>query len=185
MPTVKRGNAKVMEQLNFRLKQLEGIVSKVGWFQSAKYEDGTPAAYVAAIQELGCEQKSIPPRPFMRPTAIEQAPSWGRTAAQGARAVVNGKADVQTVMQAIGLQAEGDVAATIANVQSPPLSPVTIELRAMKQRNPDLRVTAATVGEAARRVREPGYVAPSNVSTKPLNDTGFMISTLTHVVEAG
>lgn len=28
-------------------------VAKVGWFPSAKYEDGTPVAYVAAIQEYG------------------------------------------------------------------------------------------------------------------------------------
>jgi hypothetical protein len=87
-------------------------------------------------------------------------------------------------MEALTITAEGDVAEHIANVTSPPLSPITIELRAMKKRDPGLVITARTVGIAAQRVKEAGYATP-DVSAKPLNDTGFLIATLTSdVVEA-
>lgn len=182
MADVKRSNPKAFEKLNFRLKQLAGMVSKVGWFETAKYEDGTPVALAAAANELG--HGKTPPRPMLRPTAIKDATEWAKTAGKGAREVIHGNASIHDVMEAIGLQAEGGVAKTISETLNPALSPVTIELRAMKQRDPNLVVTAKTVGIAAARVKTPGYVAPTGVSTKPLIDTGLMIATLTHITES-
>ncbi len=53
------------------LKRLQKALSaadksdlQVGWFESAKYDDGTPVAGVAAIQEFGSAKNRIPPRPF-------------------------------------------------------------------------------------------------------------------------
>lgn len=181
MATVKRSNPKAFETLDAKLKELEGVQAKVGWFSSAKYEDGTPVAYVAAIQELG--HGPIPPRPYMRPTAKQERGKWGATVANGAKQVLAGKTTVNDVMQKIGSVAEGDVLQAIVDITTPPLSAITIQLRAMKKRNPDLKITGKTVGEAAAIVNDPDYVAPTDVSTKPLNDTGTMIATLTHVVE--
>lgn len=183
MPEIKRSNKKAFETINAKLKALEGVQSKVGWFKTAKYEDGTPVAYVAAIQELGSPANSIPPRPFMRPTVDEKRKHWSEIAAQGARNALTGKTKVESVLEVLGEQAEGDILDAIVQITSPPLSPVTIELRAMKKRNPNLRITGKIVGEAAARVHEMGYKSPSGVSTKPLNDTGHMIATLTHITE--
>ena len=137
-------------------------------------------AYVAAIQELGAATGHgvIPPRPFMRPTAIEKREEWIKLAAQAARGMVMGIRSAKAVMELLTRKAEEDVADKIVSITEPPLSPVTIELRAMKKRAPSLRVTARTVGEAARKVNTPGYTPPSGVSTKPLNDIGMMIATL-------
>lgn len=53
MPTIRRSNPGAFETLRTRLKELDGKVAKAGWFETSKYEDGTPVAYIAAIQEFG------------------------------------------------------------------------------------------------------------------------------------
>ena len=176
---LKQSNPKAFETIALALKSLSGLTGKVGWFPGAEYEDGTPVAYVAALNEVG--HGSTPPRPFMRPTAIEEKKEWSSIAAQGSREVVKGRLTGEGVMEILTKKAEDDVAKTITALTSPPLSPVTIEIRAMKKRNPDLKVTGAIVGQAAEKVKQPGYETP-NVSVKPLNDSGHMINTLTHVV---
>ena len=40
---------------------------KVGFFSTAKYEDQTPVATVAAVQEFGAPKASIPERPLLPP----------------------------------------------------------------------------------------------------------------------
>lgn len=181
MAQITRSNPKAFEAIYLHLSQLAKVQGKVGWFESSKYEDGTPVAYVAAIQELG--SGPIPPRPFMRTTAAKEKDKWSQTAAMAAKSVIKGDATAKQAMELITFQAEGDVSKTIASITSPALSPITIELRAMKARNPGLKITGATVGEAAAKVNSPGYQTPS-VSTKPLVDTGHMIATLTHIVES-
>lgn len=178
-----RSAPKAFEKLDLALKALAGIQGKVGWFESAKYENGTPVAYTMSLNEMG--DGPTPPRPFMRPTAIDKKKEWVDIAAEGARRVLAGNASPQTVMELLTTKAEGDVSKTITDLTAPALSPITIEIRAMKKRNPNLKVTGATVGEAAARVNAPGYVAPTGVSTKPLNDTGRALATLTHIVENG
>lgn len=65
-----------------------------------------------------------------------------------------------------------DIQKSITETNAPPLSEITIQLRAMKKADPDLVVTGATVGEAADRARR--GVSTAGVSTKPLVDTGTM-----------
>ena len=181
MPKITRSNPKAFETLELKLKELEKIQAKTGWFETSRYEDGTPVAFAAALNELG--HGNTPARPFMRPAAMDHKGEWAETAAKGARAVLNGDMPPKSVMELVAAQSQSDVLDAIVEVHSPPLSPVTIEIRAMKKRNPDLKVTGTTVGEAARKVHAPGYQQPSGVSVKPLNDSGLMIATLTHVVE--
>lgn len=177
---VVRSNPKAFETLKLRIKSLQGLEGRVGWFPSAKYESGTPVAFVMALNELG--HGKTPPRPTIRPTAINQREAWAELAAKGAKGVINGTLAPDGLMELITIQAEGDLKQAILDLTEPALSPITIELRAMKKRNPNLRITGAIVGAAARRVREPGYVTP-DVSVKPLIDTGYAIATLTHTVE--
>src|ERR1700761_5955410 len=53
MASLKRQNPKAFEQLSVKLKELDGLELRVGWFESPRYEDGTPVAGVAAVQEFG------------------------------------------------------------------------------------------------------------------------------------
>lgn len=181
MAKITRSNRKGFIVLLDRLKELSGINTRVGWFPAAKYENGTNVAYVAAIQEFG--SGPIPPRPFFRTAVAKEKTTWKSNAAQGAKAVLKGTATAHGVMDALGERAQEDVKETINQITSPPLSPVTLELRAMKHKNPNLRVTGKTVGEAAARVRQPGYKLAAGTPTKPLIDTKLMITTLTHITE--
>lgn len=181
MTEIKRGNPKGFETLAARLKELDGIETRVGWFPSAKYENGTPVAYVAAIQEFG--HGPIPPRPFFRPTIMAEENNWRQYAAQGARAVLKGAATAHDVMDGLGERAQEDVKETINQITAPPLSPITLELRAMKHKNPGLKITGTLVGEVARKVRQPGYQLASGTPDKPLIDSKLMITTLTHTTE--
>lgn len=149
------------ERLRIALEALDGKVGKVGWFESAVYPDGTQAAYVAAIHEYGYPEGGIPPRLGMRETADAKRGEWAGVAAQGAKAILEGKATAGAVMEAVGLKAAGDMRKRIATVQTPPLKPDTIRAR---QRQ---RADKKTVGNL----------------TKPLVDTGFLLGSLTNTVE--
>ena len=149
------------KNLEQALKQLEDKVGKVGWFEKSKYEDGTPVAYVATIQEYGYPEGNIPPRPFMRPTIAEKQGEWTKIIESGSRAVLNGKAQAKDVLEAVGLKAAGDIRKKISTITAPPLSPRTIEARRAK------RADKKTIG----------------LLTKPLIDTGIMLGTLTNTVE--
>lgn len=181
MATVKRTNPKALEKINLKMKQLEGVETKVGWFETSKYEDGRPVAAVAAGNELGIQSRNIPARPFMRPASIDNASAWSLVAQRGAQAILRGDATAQQVMEALGLKSEGDIAKKISEIVSPPLSPITLGVRKYKQEGKP--VTGATIGEIARLLHE-GLLDVSGISTKPLNDTGHMIATLTHSTES-
>lgn len=181
MVTVRRENPKGFENLLGKLKELAGIETRVGWFPSATYPDGTKVAAVAAIQEFGAGP--IPPRPFFRPTITTEQTSWAGYAAHGAKAVLAGKTTAFDVMDGLGERAQEDVKEMINQITAPPLSPITLELRAMKHKDPSLRITGRLVGEVAAKVRQPGYKLAAGTPDKPLIDTKTLITTLTHTTE--
>ena len=153
-------------------------VAQVGWFPSAKYEDGTPVAYVATVQEYGAPEVSIPPRPFMRPTVEQSKAAWMLLMRQGVLAVAEDRVTADEVLEGVGLQTAGDIRKAIASVTSPALSPTTLMLR--KWRREGRKITGKTVGEAAAAVAAGESVA--GVNADPLRDTGLMIATLTNAV---
>lgn len=176
---MRRDNPKAFATLDARLKELAGVETKVGWFESATYPDGRPVAAVAAGNELGIPSRSIPARPFMRPTASEQKPKWGGTSGMLAKRVLVGKMTAVEAMDALGLVAEGDISKTIASIWAPPLSPIT--LMARKYREEGKKVTGATIGEIAGKIK--AGKGEFSANTKPLNESGHMIATLTHITE--
>lgn len=159
MATVRRvagPGAKVLQNLLAGVK--DNKQERVGWFESARYEDGTPVAYVAAIQNYGYPRGGIPSRNFMETTIGEREVVWRQIATQGAQGILRGQGNVATVLDMIGQQASGDIAKTIASIYDPPLKPATI---------------------AARRRRRADKKTVGNL-TKPLVDSGLMISTVTN-----
>jgi hypothetical protein len=180
MVEVKRDNPNAFKTLAESLSALEGVTGKVGWFESAQYPDGTPVAYVAAIQEFGSPANKIPSRSFMRSTAAESDKKWKETAARVSARVLEKKMTAKDAMEALTLQAEGDVAAKIASIQAPPLSQITLGVRKYKQMG--RKISGATIGEIAHKLDE-GTLDVSGVSTKPLVDSAVMVNSLSHVVE--
>lgn len=157
---VKRTVNKMSADFLAALNAMKNPKAEAGWFESAKYPDGTPVAYVATIQEFGSPKNSIPPRPFMRPTLAEKSGEWKALALRGAKAMARGNETIGTVMEKLGSKAAGDIRKTISNVNSPALKDATIKARLSKRAN------KKTVGNL----------------TKPLVDTGLMLSTCTHKV---
>ncbi|CAB4132152.1 hypothetical protein UFOVP138_61 [uncultured Caudovirales phage] len=157
-------------------------VAKIGFFESARYPDGTPIAYIASIQEYGVESQSIPARPFFRPTIDENRAKWQQDFSKLVKRVSNGKMEEKQAYDAIGLLASGAVAKTIATLTAPPLSKIT--LLARKYRLAGGKVTGATIGMFAAQVKKNPDIDVSGVSVKPLNDTGMLLAHLTHTVES-
>lgn len=158
---VKRVASPERERITLASKELADLQCKVGFFPSAQYADGTPVAYVAAIQEFGYAEGGIPPRPFFRPTIDAQQQAWRDLVAKAVRGIPSGKRTAKQVMEALGSLAAGDIRKTIVTLESPPLAPSTIYAR-QHRKNP----------------------AP-NSSVKPLVDTRVMYPAVQHVVETG
>lgn len=138
------------------LEELGRKEIKVGFFESAKYPDGTPIAYVAAIQEFG--HGPIPPRPFMRPAEQQNAAKWQKGIAAGVKAALNGSITIEHALEQVGMVAAGDVRKAIKAVTAPPLADSTVSAR-------------------QRRLK-----GKKSASTKPLVDSGQMIQAVTSAV---
>ncbi len=163
-----------------RVEEFKGNVAQAGFFPGQAYADGTPIAYVGAIQEYGDPSHNIPSRSFMRAAAKEDSEHWSEDMKRGLRAVLRGTTSAENVLEQVGGAMAADIQAQIAAIDSPPLSPITVMLRGMRRNDPGLVVTGKTVGEAARRVedKETNYGA----STKPLVDLGIMEAAVTSKV---
>lgn len=144
-----------------RVQGFADVSGKVGFFESAKYPDGTPVAYVASIHEFGYAEGNIPPRSFMRPTIAAESKEWTKQFGFGAKRVANGEMTATQVMDAVGLAAAGSVAKTIAGIQNPPLKDSTVKAR--QHRYADTKTTGNL--------------------TKPLVDTAVMVNAITHLTE--
>lgn len=138
------------------LEQLAHKEVRVGFFEHSRYPDGTPIAYVAAIQELG--HGPIPPRPFMRPAEQQNKGKWVAGIAKGVSAALDGSMAIDHALEQVGMVAAADVKKAIKAVTAPALSDATIRARASKKKS------------------------KGNVGAKPLVDTGQMIQAVTSVV---
>lgn len=152
------------KNLRNALRQLDGVVGKVGWFENSRYPDDkrTPVAAVAAQNELGNPSKRIPARPFILPTIHEKSNEWAKIVENGSRAVIEGRRSMTDVMEVLGQKAAADIRKKISTIWEPPLSPYTIAARLSRKTN------KKTIGNL----------------TKPLIDTGLMYGTLINTVEA-
>lgn len=103
----------------------------------------------------------VPPRPFMRPTAERETNNWLSIIANGAKAIMAGKATGMQVMDGLGLNAAAEIARSITQVFSPPLKKSTIRARLRA------RADKKTVG----------------LLDKPLEDSRLMLDSVNHTVE--
>lgn len=114
------------DRLHIALQDLGGLTGKTGYFETARYTDGTPVAYVATIHEFGYPAGGIPARPTMRPTADAKRAEWAETMRKGAKAALNGQMTARDALERLVLVAAGDISDTIAALNTPALDPRTI-----------------------------------------------------------
>ena len=153
------------------------MVAQVGVPSGLAYEGGTSVAYVAAIQEMGAPEVSIPARPFFKPAIAHHSDEWAGVMKGLVPKVGSGQSEAFDVLDAVGRVAVADIQQEIANVNSPALSPITVMLR--KWRKDGMTITGKTVGEAAAAVAagdDPGS------DDKPLNDTGLLLASIRNAV---
>ena len=160
--------------LDKALRDLANRVSKpavlrAGFLETAKYPDGQSVAEVAAIQNFGAPGAGIPARPFFTNAVARGSGEW---AGKLAALLKLTDYDAEKALAMMGPVIAFDIQKSITETNAPPLSEVTLQLRKMRQENPDLEVTGATVGEAAARAK--AGVSTAGVSAKPLVDSGTM-----------
>jgi hypothetical protein len=146
------------------LKDRANEISKphliVGWFGSNRYDEKTTVASVAAIQEYGTP--NIPARPFIRVAMANNEQRWARMLEKGSRAVLLGNETPDSVLEKMGMEAQGQVQKIISLISAPPLAEVTVKRRLRRMAD------KKTVGSL----------------TKPLVDTGQMLATVTYEVRS-
>lgn len=174
-----------IDSIKNKLAKLQDNKLEVGWFEGTSYADGTPVAGVAAVQEFGSPKMNIPPNSFFRSTIAEQQDEWSKTFRGLYKRYFLGAATSEQTLNIVGSAVAGDVEETIKNINTP-LSPVTIALR--KLRDNGQKITGKTVGEVAAAINAgetgPGELGDqSYLNKKRLNDTGYMIATLTYNVK--
>ncbi len=124
-----RVSVKVQQRGGKKLQRLlreagKGGVSgvKVGFFSTAKYQDGTPVAAVAAWNEFGTE--TIPERPFFRNALAESERSVGRILQAGLdtkKMVVD-----EQLAGRVGAHVQGQIQESITALKEPPNAPETV-----------------------------------------------------------
>lgn len=163
-----KGGKKLEKYLSDLSRKIDKAAKvKVGFLSGATYSNGTPVAMIAAIQNFGAPAKGIPPRPFFSNMVADKSSEWGPAVG---RLLRDNAMDSQIALEQVGQGIAGQLRQAIVDTNSPGLSPVTLMLRKMRTADPSLVVTAATVGEAARRVAH--GESYGGVSTKPLVDIG-------------
>ena len=144
------------EALEKLADQIKKSKIEVGFFESAIYPDGTPVAYVAAIQEFGSPAGNIPSRPFFR-NAISQNDGWKQLATKAMSAVVEGRMELNQALNQMGLKMSADVKDSITDGSYEALKQSTLDARQSRKRT-------------------------QGVASKPLIDTGQMLQSVTYAV---
>lgn len=146
-----------------QVKSAEKKVVRIGVVEHQYYDDSTPVAYVAAVQEYGSPTNNIPPRPFFRPTIAEQAKNWANVGRKKLKRGASG----EDMLNAIGEQASSDIQQKISEITDPPLSLATKIARNRKAHK-------SKDGKRKRR--------PKAISIKPLVDSGLLHASISHQV---
>ena len=170
-----------IELLLEHVADLEHLDARIGWFESARYDEETPVALVAAQNEYGNPDNNIPPRPFMRPAISEHAQSWKQKISSGAKAITAGNETSATVMEAVAALAAGQIREGIEQVYSPSLSPFTIFNRLQSLD----KARGIRRSRQAQEDRTIDFIIDDHTITKPLVFAGILLNTLTYVVDDG
>ena len=119
-------NKKTTLDIKNMAKKLDKMKTQVGFFSSAKYEDGTSVAEVAMTNEYGVPQKGQPPRPFMR-QALKRSGEWKKTFDFMVKKDFSRGGDFKAPFDTLGLVVQGDIKTSIKELTAPALAQSTID----------------------------------------------------------
>lgn len=173
---------KYFQELKVDAKKATDKQLKVGWFESAKYSDGKSVAKIVNIQEYGAinDKSKIPPRPFFRNAIKENEKDWVEIILMSLRSHFEKRRDFSASLDLLGGVIEDDLKRSIDKILTPPLSPYTVLLRRISH---EMRSKGVSFNKARQSVsKDKDILAGNPAATKPLIDTGYMKSTVTHVV---
>ncbi len=174
-----------LTRLKGKLGKIANVNINVGWFEGTQYKDGTPVAGVASIHEFGSASRGIPPRPFFRPTIADKKEDWAKKMVNLLEGYITDDLTSEQAFNVLGSAVVGDVQSKISTITTPKLSPVTIAVRRL--RDDGVSINGTLVGRVARAIAEgktgKGELGDQSYpNVKPLNDTGYMLATLTYNV---
>lgn len=111
-----------------RLRQIATAVSvpatvRVGFLENARYPDGKPVAFIAAIHNYGAPRAGIPPRPFFSNMIANKQGEWPAAIAGLLRA---NDYDAARALDIAGAAIAGQLRQSIIDTNAPPLAPSTI-----------------------------------------------------------
>ena len=162
------------ENLRKMLEGMTGYEARVGWFENAKYPDGTPVAAAAAVQEFGWAARGIPPRLGLRQLAQERQADWAETAMQAADICLRTGRPAVSIFEIVAQDMAGDVKKRISEVTSPPLAQSTIDARLARME----RVSKGAAKRALKRAAKQQEKGEPVTLNKPLVDTRIMFNTV-------
>lgn len=151
----------INQELINRIKGIKSGKVEVGWLEGACYDDGTPIAKVAEINEFGATIKvtdkmrrwfgaqgfplnkntteiHIPARSFIRSTCDEEKLDWAELLKSRLQRVIKGEMTFEQALEILGLRIKADVQEQISLMTEPHNSAMTI---AMKGKDTPLRNT--------------------------------------------
>ena len=96
---------------------------EIGFMEDATYEDGTPVALVAMIQDYGAPAANIPPRPFFRNMIEAESEHWGEDLATLLKST---NYNAEQALDLMGEEIAGELQDSINEFDSVPLAPATI-----------------------------------------------------------
>jgi hypothetical protein len=179
-----QGGEKAQAAIDKLVKKLtKATTLQVGFLEGSTEADGTSIPMIAAVQEFGSYNTKfpIPPRPYFRTMVSEKSPEWPDRLAAALKATDN---DVEKALNLVGGTIVGDLRDSIANIQDPPLSEVTLMLRKMKREGgSEFEVGLRHVYEAIGRVKSGETSGLSGTAAKPLIDSGNLLNAADFLVE--
>ena len=100
-------------------------MTRIGFFSTARYQNGTPVAAVAAWNEFGT--RTIPERPFFRRAIKAMQPTIRSVVHQG----IDPKKGIVTpeLAERIGAVGQGAIQEEIVRLRQPPNAPRTVEIK--------------------------------------------------------
>lgn len=126
--------------------------------------DGDTAATVAEYatdNEFGSESRRVPERSFLRSTIDERRDAYTKSLERAVEAGIDaaiaggdGTAAVERALGLLGMEAAGDVQATIRDLREPPNSPVTIARKGSSNPLIDTGRMRASIDSEVRRAGE-------------------------------
>jgi len=115
-----------------RFKELKALKNRrvvVGFPKGFNaYSNGTPVALVATVHEFGSQSQNIPPRPYFRPTLLNNN-FYKHLRKMKFTKVMRGKLNATVALNQIGGMVADDIRMSIVSVSSPTLKPQTIKAK--------------------------------------------------------